>query len=198
MARFHLIRHAHNDFVESGKIAGWLPGVHLNAVGKAQAERLAEGLAEAGISAIFSSPLERAMETALAVGRRAGVEVEPCDAFGEVRAGEWTGMEIAALERDPRFRALNRFRSGGRIPGGEAILEVQARMVLEMERRRAERPGVVMAIVSHADPIRTVLAYYAGIPLDLFHRVEIATASVTTIEVEDWGPRILAVNRTFT
>jgi len=114
--------------------------------------------------------------------------------LAEVRAGEWTGQDFADLERDPRWQTYNLFRSGVRPAGGELAAEVQARLVAEMERLRVERPDAVMAVFSHADPIRAAVAYNAGIPLDLLLRIHIEPASLTTIEVNDWGPLLRGVN----
>jgi probable phosphoglycerate mutase len=194
VATFLLVRHAENDFGGSGRIAGRVPGVHLNAKGREQAERLAERLAGAGIGAIFSSPLERALETAAPLAARLGLQIEVAEAFTEVDFGEWTGKHFDDLRRNPRWRAFNTFRSGTRIPGGELSVEVQSRMVTEMENLRGRNPERVIAVFSHGDPIKSALAHYAGVPIDLYKRFEISTASVTTIDLNEWGPRILGVN----
>ncbi len=194
MATFLLIRHAENDLVGGGRIAGRMPGVHLNAKGREQAEKLAARLAGAGIARIFSSPLERALETAAPLAARLALEVEVREAFTEVGFGEWTGRQFDELRRHPRWRAFNTFRSGTRIPGGELAVEVQWRMVTEMERLREMYPELVIAVFSHGDPIKSALAYYAGVPIDLYKRFEISTASVTTIGLHEWGPKILGVN----
>src|SRR6266511_6010132 len=148
MSIFMLIRHADNDWV--GKtLAGWTPGVHLNGIGRIQAERLAEHLGKSGIARMFSSPLDRATETAEPLARRLGVKIEIREAFGEVRTGEWTGHAIAELERDQRWRHFNSYRSGTRIPGGELMPEVQTRAVCEIETLRDEFPDDVLCVVSH-------------------------------------------------
>src|SRR5258708_30329370 len=67
MTQFLLIRHAVNDYVKTHRLAGWTPGVHLNEDGQAQAAALGQRLAAARIDAIYSSPLERSVETAQAV-----------------------------------------------------------------------------------------------------------------------------------
>jgi probable phosphoglycerate mutase len=193
VSTFYLIRHAENDWVGK-RIAGWLPEVHLNEQGRAQAEVLAERLARSGIGAIYSSPLERAVETAAPLARRLGLEVQTSDAIGEVHFGDWTGCDLAALEADPRWRWFNTFRSGARIPGGELMIETQTRFVAELERLRDREPGGTVAVVSHGDPIKAALAHYAGIQLDLFHRLEISPASVSVVVLEEWGPRLLRIN----
>jgi probable phosphomutase (TIGR03848 family) len=193
MATFYLIRHAANDMVGTA-IAGWTPGVSLNAEGRAQAERLGWKLLGRGITRIYSSPLERALETAAPVARALGLKVEVRDALGEVRFGEWTGKRVADLESLPRWRFFNQYRSGTRAPGGELAAETQARIAAELECLRARHPSETIAAVSHADVIRAALAYYLGMPIDLYQRIEVAPASFSVLELNDWGPRILSLN----
>jgi probable phosphoglycerate mutase len=195
MTVFLLIRHALTDAVGTA-VSGWLPGVHLNAAGRQQAARLAERLAPARIDAIYSSPLERAMETAGEIARRRGLPVLPCEAAGEVRAGDWTGRSFNELEGLPGWRRFNALRSLGRIPGGELMLETQLRIVRELECLRERHPDAHVAVVSHGDVIKAAVAYLAGIPLDLFQRLEISPASLSVVSIDEHMPRILRLNDT--
>lgn len=195
MTTFFLIRHAANDMTER-RIAGRMPGVHLNAEGLAQAGRLAERLAKTPLSAIYSSPLERTRETAAPIAERLGIPVRLCDDISEIDYGEWTGLEFRKLAELDRWRQYNLFRSGTRIPQGELMLEAQMRTVIAMEHLRRLHAGESIALVTHGDIIKAALAHYAGIPLDLFQRIEVSCASVSVVAVEDWGARILKVNDT--
>jgi probable phosphoglycerate mutase len=183
------------DFVDRA-IAGWAPGVHLNDKGRAQAARLAERLVGAPIKAIYSSPLERARETAEPISRELGLDVQVIEELGEVVIGEWTGRELSELNNDPLWRRFNALRSLTRAPGGETQLETQARMIAALERLRERHPDQTIAVVSHGDVIKSAIAHYAGIPLDLFHRIEISVASVSVVEVGDHDPLIFCVNNT--
>ncbi len=195
MATFYLIRHATNDLV--GKtMPGWIPGVHLNTEGREQARRLAQKLSGRGISRVYSSPLERAMETAEPLALALGVAVERRDALIELKIGEWAGKSFAEIEQDPRWRRFNEHRSATRPPGGELMLETQQRMVAELLCLRDQHAGEAIAVVSHADPIRAVLTYFLGMPLDLFYRIDISPASVSIIKLEEWGAQVLSMNET--
>jgi probable phosphoglycerate mutase len=175
---------------------GWNPGWHLNAAGRAQAERLAARLANLPIRAIYTSPLERAIETAVAIARPHALEPERDGELGEVRFGAWEGLAIAELEQRADFRRYNQFRSGIRPPGGELMIEVQGRMVRETVRLAERHNGETVALVSHGDPLRVLLAYCLGIPLDLLLRFEVGTASVSVVEMAEWGPRVMHLNLT--
>jgi probable phosphoglycerate mutase len=190
-----LIRHAHHDYIGRA-IAGWLPGVSLSRQGRIEAAALADRLADARIVAIYSSPLERALETASPLAERLGLRIEIRPALGEVRFGDWTGRTMAELDADPAWQRFNNYRSGTRAPNGEWMLEAQARMTGELERIRRDHPNNAVAVVSHGDVIRAAVMHYAGIPLDLFQRIEIHPASVSVIELDENGPRILKLNET--
>ena len=195
MTTFLLIRHAACDPVGQS-IAGWEPGIHLNEQGRAQGERLAARLAGAPIAAVYTSPLERARETAAPIAARLGLEVEVDVGLGEVQFGEWTGRTLEELSAVPEWRRFNSFRSGTRVPGGELLLEVQARAVAVLDRLRMRHSGETVALVSHGDVLKAVLGYYAGIPIDLLERLEIDPASVSVVAVHDWGARLLRLNDT--
>jgi probable phosphoglycerate mutase len=190
-----LIRHGSNHTVGKS-IAGRMPGVHLDEKGQAQAERLAERLSRMTLDAVYCSPLERTYETAAPLARRFGLQIHTSERLLEVDMGDWTGFEFQQLLGDPMWQRYNTFRAGTRIPNGELIVEVQHRMVTEVERLRKEYPDGAAAIVSHGDPIKTVLAHYAGISLDFLLRLEISLVSVSILSITDYGPKILCINHT--
>lgn len=196
MTSFLLIRHASCAPV-GVSLAGWTPGVHLDDAGAAQAERLGGALARVPIAAVYTSPLERARETATAVAAPHALIPVVCDALGELRFGDWTGQALASLAGDDRWRRFNAVRSLTRPPGaGELMLEVQARVVAALDEFRAAVGDRSCAIVSHADVIRAALAHFLGVPLDLSHRLAIDPASVTEVRISDWGAEAWFVNWT--
>lgn len=195
MTTFLLIRHGENDFMHNA-LPGRLPGVHLNEEGRRQAARLAERLAQAPIAAILSSPLERARETAEPLARRLNLDILVSERLSEIAYGEWTGRSWAELKDNPLWQHYNSFRSETRIPGGELMLEAQARIVAEMEGLLAKYPGSLVALFGHGDVIKAALLYYSGIPIDLFRRLEVGPASVSVLQVTDETPRLLRVNDT--
>jgi probable phosphomutase (TIGR03848 family) len=193
VTRLLLIRHAHHDYLGRA-IAGRLAGVSISAQGRAEAAALTERLAGAGIAAIYSSPLERARQTAEPLARRLGLRIEICQPLSELDFGDWTGRTMAELEADPAWRRFNTQRAATRPPGGELMLEVQARMVAELERIRRLHPDASVAVVSHGDVIRAAVLHYAGIPLDFYSRIEIYPASISIIELDENGPRLIRLN----
>ncbi len=190
-----LIRHATADY-KPGRLYGWTPGVHLSSHGRDEAKRLAERLETVKLTALYASPLERCCETAEAIteGRRIEPKVE--EKLGEVKYGSWQGRTFKSLIKTPLWRTVQLVPSQARFPGGESILELQQRGVEAVEEiRRRHRRGVI-AIVSHADMIKVVLAHYLGLHLDLFQRLNVETASVSAVAFFGAFPRVLRISDT--
>ncbi|EEF58740.1 histidine phosphatase family protein [Pedosphaera parvula] len=194
MTTLYLIRHAANDTI-GVSIPGRTPGIGLNAEGRRQAESLATHLAKEPIQLIISSPLERSVETAMPLARKLNLDVEISDALLEVDFGDWSRQTLEQLNTVPKWGLWNSFRSGQRVPNGEMMIEVQARMVGAVQLLHAEYPNGTIALFGHGDPIRSVLAYYLGVPLDLFQRIELSPAAVSILTLDDTAPKILCMNR---
>jgi broad specificity phosphatase PhoE len=197
MTTFLLIRHGETDAV-GREIMGWRPGWRLNANGREQANRLANRLARRRLEAIYTSPLERAVETAAILAAPHGLEPRQNADFAEVRFGQWEGCKVGELERMEEWRRYNQFRSGVRPPGGELLVEVQTRVVRKLESLVPLHAGAEIAVVSHGDALRSALAFYLGIPLDLILRFEISPASLSVLELAEWGARVMSMNETGT
>ena len=194
MSRFLLIRHAATEL--SGNIAGRTAGGGLAQAGREQAARLMPRLAQENIAWLYSSPQQRARETAAALAEGMGKEVRLAPELDEIDYGDWTGHRIDELQNLPLWREYNMIRSCTRIPHGEFMLEAQARIVGLMERLRQQHWKESIALISHADVIRAALVYYLGLPLDMMLRLEISPASVSIVEIESYGPVIRCINNT--
>ena len=195
MTTLLLVRHGHTD-AAGKRLTGRAPGVHLNELGRRQAERLVERLDGVRIDAIVSSPLERCRETAAPLAKARGRAVDVGRAWIEVGYGEWTGRSISQLRRTKLWRRVMFAPSNVRFPGGESLLEVQGRAVdatLDIAARHAR--GTVL-VVSHADVIRLLVAHLAGMHADHLQRLSIDTASITAVSISDGFPRLLTVNDT--
>lgn len=195
MTIFFLIRHALHS-LGGETIAGRLPDVHLSPGGQEQATQLAARLQAAPLKAIYCSPLERTRETAAAIGAPLELAPQTLPDLLELDFGDWMGQKLEALRPQEKWRQFNAFRSGTRAPNGELMLETQLRIVGCMERLREQHPNDAIALVSHGDVIKSAVAYFLGVPLDMFQRIEISPASVSIVAVADYGPWVLCVNHT--
>lgn len=191
-----LVRHGQNEWVEKKRLAGWIPDIHLNEEGKKQAEELAQRLAHLPIKAVYSSPVTRCMETAAYLGRSFQLDIQTVEDIGEVRYGEWEGAEIETLSKEKSWYAVQHFPSRFRFPQGEALREVQARAVSALETLALNHvKSEMIAVVSHADLIKLILAHYLGVHIDLFQRIVIAPASVSVLSLMENGMvRVLRLN----
>jgi probable phosphoglycerate mutase len=190
-----LIRHGENDYVKKGRLAGHTPGVHLNEHGRLQAQALAERLKDTPIKAIYSSPLERALETAAPLAQALDLEVNPRPGLIETDIGDWAGKTVKSLGRLKAWRTVQSTPSRVRFPGGEAFRDTQFRICQELEHLVAQHdPKDLVACFSHADPIKMAVAYYLGMPLDTFQRLVVSTCSVTALMIGEHSCRLLTMN----
>jgi probable phosphoglycerate mutase len=188
-----LVRHATNPNV--GRfVTGWLAAISLNEEGRKQAENLVERLESVPFDAIYSSPLERALETAAPLANQRRLSIIKIPELGEVRYGDWQGHPFAELASVELWRRFNDFRSSTAAPGGELMLETQARMVRGLTAIAAAHPGGSVAVFSHGDAIKSALMHILGIPLDFHLRLEIPPASVSIVEMSPDFARVTGIN----
>ena len=191
-----LVRHGQTP--TTGKLLpGRAPGLHLADVGVQQAEKAAARIAELKtVDAIYASPLERARETAAPIGAARGMKVQIDKGLLECEFGDWTGAELKNLMKLPEWDTVQRAPSTFRFPNGESFTEMQTRMVTAVDRLRAKHIGGTIVCVSHADPIKALVAHAMGTHIDLFQRIVISTCSITAIAYGMGAPVVLTVNST--
>lgn len=193
MTTFLLIRHGMTDAVDQ-YLSGTAPGLHLNAVGRQQAEELAWRLSKLSIKALASSPLERAVETARPLARDHALDIEILRDLNEVEIGEWTGKGFGELARNSDWIQYNTARSTTRPPGGELMVEVQQRAVRVIVDLARRHPADTVAVVSHGDVVRAILLYALGMPIDYYDRIEASPARVSVVTLGAGAPKVMQVN----
>jgi len=195
MPTFLLIRHGENDYVKTGKMAGRLPGVHLNERGQEQAEALGLALKDVPLSAVYSSPLERAIETATPIIAGRGLEIQLISDLMDTDVGEWQGQELKHLYKLPEWKNVQQVPSRFHFPGGESFIGLQTRMINVFESlARKHGDDEIVAVVFHADPMKLVLAYYLGMPLDTFQRLSCDTGSLSILRLVKGGAQVSGTN----
>jgi probable phosphoglycerate mutase len=176
-------------------LPGRRPGLHLDDEGRRQADAAAQRLAKLPrIDAVYSSPLERARETAAPIARARGLSVRTERGLLEIDVGAWAGLKLDRARKKPEWAIVQRHATGFRFPDGESFLEMQTRVVGTLADLVARHPGRTIVAVSHADPIKAAVAHALGVHLDLFQRITIGTASITVVAYGDGTPRVLTVN----
>jgi broad specificity phosphatase PhoE len=190
-----LIRHGENDYLKKGILIGNTPGVYLNQRGRQQAVLLAEALQGRSITAIYSSPLERALETAAPLASLLDLGIITLPELSDTNVGDWSGRKITELKKLPAWKQIQEHPAGFEFPGGGSFLGLQKRLVSAFDiitsgHKMADR----VAIFFHADPIKLVLSHYLGLPLDFFQRLSVDTGSVSVVQVTKKGTVLVALN----
>ncbi|HVE76643.1 MAG TPA: histidine phosphatase family protein [Actinomycetota bacterium] len=187
-----LIRHALTP-ITGKKLTGWLPGIDLSADGKRHAQELTERLKDVPFAALYSSPLERCMQTLEPLARSKGLEVITNKGVGEVKYGDWQGRTLTSLYKSKAWAELKAAPGEFRFPNGETVREAQTRGMSAIDELRRKHKGKVVGVCSHADLIRLVVAGYLGVPIDLYDRISIAPASASVLWL-DGTPRLLRLS----
>lgn len=177
-----LVRHGLTDLTAT-RLIGRLPGIDLNARGVEQATEAAAMLSPLPVMAIYSSPLERTMQTAAPLAAAKGLAVTPLPGLLEVDYGEWAGQEYKVLQKTDTWKEVQQQPSRARFPAGEAVREAQARVVATIEELVVRHPLDTIAAFSHADMIKLAVAHYIGMPLDTYQRTTVGPGSVTAIHL---------------
>ncbi|MGZ8762974.1 MAG: MSMEG_4193 family putative phosphomutase [Acidimicrobiia bacterium] len=193
--RIVLVRHAVTPETGS-KLSGRAPGIDLSEIGRDQAEQTGERLAPVPVSAVYASPIERTTQTAELIAKHHGLPVLPLPGVIEADYGEWTGEKLSDLMKLELWKTVQVAPSRVRFPEGEAMVAMQARTVEAIEALTAVHPGETVLVVSHADPIKAAVAHFTGLPLDLFQRIAVAPASVTVLELGQFGATLVKSNDT--
>jgi broad specificity phosphatase PhoE len=196
-ARLDLVRHGHvenPDRVVYGRLAGW----HLSEDGRRQAAAVAERLRGRALARVYSSPLERALETAEVISKATGAPVVSDEALTESALGAcWEGLswaEVKATRRAQWEAYLHRPHEIDFV--SETFAALGQRMASAL-RRIAAVGGGEAAVVSHGDPIKAALCTLTGVPIARMHGLRVPTGSLVVVELdgeraailERWSPR---------
>jgi probable phosphomutase (TIGR03848 family) len=193
--RLILVRHAvtaHTGPLLSGR----MPGIDLSDKGVGQAEAAASRLAKLPIAAIYASPIERTTQTAQCIAAHHAMDVSPLPGVIEADYGDWTGGKISDLAKTDEWKVVQVAPSRAVFPGGESIRAMQSRMVDALDAVVAAHPHETVVVVSHADPIKSAIAHYTGMHLDLFQRIHVSPASATVFDFHAYGALLVKCNDT--
>ena len=189
-----LVRHATTG-TTGELLPGRARGLHLSPSGRAEAAAAAARISQVPeLSCVYSSPMERAKETAEPIAAAADLPVREHPGLNECDFGDWTGRKLDELRRLPAWKSVQFHPSGFRFPGGESFAEMQVRVSAAVEELADAHCGEVIVAVSHADPIKAAAANAAGMHLDCFQRLVVAPASVTALAYGGDTPLLLTLN----
>ena len=191
MSRIFLLRHAHSTANAKGILAGRLENIALSKDGYLQRDKLENRLAEAIFDQVISSPLQRCRETIINFEPNPFIASE----FQEVHYGDWTGKKMSTLMRNSAWREIHKHPASVRFPNGETLPEVQTRSLLGLDQHINPKLKNVL-ISTHADVIKVLILHALGTHLNNIDKLQIDNASVSIIERDKHGFRVVRVNDT--
>lgn len=181
MTSLLLLRHA--TTAATGTRLGGRTETVLDEAGREQSSAAAERLRDVPLKAVYASPLARTLETAGIVAEPHGLDVQPVEGLLEVEYGRWTDRALKPLTRTKLWPVIQARPSLVRFPEGESLRGMQIRAVDAVEEIVQQHRRGLVAAVTHADVIKAVVAFYLGLPLDLFQRLAVSPASVTVLQL---------------
>lgn len=191
-----LIRHGVTAWHDEKRLLGQRD-IELNEEGLAQADAIADALADLNISEVITSPLTRAVQTATKLAERYQTQVTRDPRLIDFGVGRWEGLSYQAVAASPEYQRFLQDPLSAGIPGGETLLGVRDRAVAAIEQILQDTPaGDPVALISHAGVVRVLLAHYLGSNLANYHRLRVAPGSVSVLSFADGRelPRVLVTN----
>jgi broad specificity phosphatase PhoE len=185
--RLHLVRHGH---VHNPRrmVYGRLPGWSLSKKGRAQAEAVARALVGRRVAALYSSPLERARETAAILSRALDVPVRVRDDLIEsALAAQWEGLSWPHVWVRRRLEWETYRKRPLELRAPEPLADLAGRMAAALRAIAAAHAGEEVVAVSHGDPIKAGVIALTGGDLARLHDDRLPTGGRITLEVEAGG-----------
>ena len=183
------------------KLPGRAPNLHLSDEGKSQAEMIAKEIKKSSssflgtkVSAVYASPMERTQETAKPIAKTLNLRGRTLQGLNECDFGDWTGRRLRDLSKLKSWSTIQKQPSSFRFPNGESFTEMQNRMLKTVGMILERHPEETVVCVSHADPIKAILASAVGTPLDLFQRILVGPCSASVVLYTKERPLVLTLN----
>jgi len=187
------VRHGETALNRDGRLQGRID-LELSERGGEQVTRVAQRFAPNSVARVYTSPLRRAQQTAVAIAAVCGAKVEIDDRLVELDYGEWDGKPLTEMRTprgdlwfaDPTFAP----------PGGESLVDVTARVeAFCLDRLKPDGDERIVA-VSHVSPIKAAVLWALDLPDTFSWRLRLDTASITRITPGPDGPVLLTFNET--
>jgi len=186
--RLLLLRHGETAWNRERRYQGW-KDTPLSAAGHQQAEAVARELKEHPFAAVYSSPLQRARETAAPIASAHGLEVLTDPAFKELAFGEWEGLTLdEARTRDAKlYEGWAKTPHLVSPPGAETLAQARERVLAGLDRLRAGHRDEVVCLVAHGIPVRILILEALGLGLDRIWTLHSAPTGISELEFrDDW------------
>jgi probable phosphoglycerate mutase len=198
LTKIILVRHGETDWNQARRIQGGNSNTDLNQRGRQQVACLARRLQRDGVQAIYSSPLQRALDTAEAIAGYHQLPIKVESSLREIEVGELEGVSVTEVGKQLSQLLTMDSQRGElpRMPGGESLTELQQRVWDTIERLVDRHHGGVVVVVSHYFSILTVICSVLNLPLTQIGKLRLSAASMSIVNFDEQGARLTLFNDT--
>lgn len=193
MLRLLLVRHGETDWNKDRRIMG-RENTPLNETGREQSRHFKESLGSAPLDGIYTSPVNRAVQTTEILSQERDLEVIQDDRLIEVGYGDWVGKTFEEVRQESNYIPYYERLDTPVAPGGETLYEVRDRARDFVRDLQEKHPDYTAMVVTHADWIKCLLMHVLEIPLKNIWRFRIDNASVSLLECEGRARRVICIN----
>ena len=190
------LRHGQAENNTKKILAGRTPGINLTETGRKQAEQAGAMLKSLNVSAIYSSPIDRAMQTASIVGKHCDVEPISDDRLIELDMGKFTMIPCNEIFEKHGNVFLKFYEGSLEIShnGVESFAEVQKRVfdIVDFVKNKHKDENVVL--VTHMDPIKAIIGKILSLQPEVLFQLIIANASLNIIKYDDQNYYLSSIN----
>ena len=193
--RLYLIRHGEVEGAEEGKLFGHTD-VALSEQGLEQSRQLADRLASAQLSAVYTSDLQRASQAAEMIAGRHGLKVQPDAAWREISMGEWEGRSVAELhdQAGEKVKQLFSDPSSFKYPEGESFSVFTARIQTALDQLLIAHPNGEIALVTHGGVCRAIIGRALETPMRTWIRLAQEYGCLNVIDWYELNPVLQILN----
>lgn len=198
MLRLILVRHGETEWNSEHRLQGGRSDIPLNENGKEQARRLGLALKDEKISAVYSSPLQRAVTTARAVASHHQLEVSTDPDLIEMDLGDLDGLNLVGV-RDSRLDFWQQWRQGDcslPVPGGESLVQLQQRVWPAVQRIIQQHREGTVVLVGHSFVVQTIIFSALDAPIECFARFRISPTGITILHLDGKRTSLVLLNDT--
>lgn len=191
-----LMRHGETEANVNRILSGRTHPTRLTDKGRAQTVEAANLLREVKPSMIYTSPIPRALETAMILSEALGVPYEVAEEFTEIDGGSLTGRRVEDVYREDSRWAVKFYSGGGGEWGMESFFEVRRRVWTGLSRIERRHPEGRVVVVTHVDPIKSVLAELLSLNPEVLASLRVKNAAFTVVYMSGGVGRLIAFNTT--
>jgi broad specificity phosphatase PhoE len=189
MTHIILVRHGQTAWNRAERFRG-LSDVSLNSTGLGQAHAAARRIVSTWqVDAVYSSPLKRAQETALAIAQRCGLKAQTRDGLTDLNFGEWQGLTFEQVSQTypEQYQLWLTAPQKMRVPGGETTSKVRRRAMETLRELLVAHPEGTIVLVSHQVVCKILALAMIGLPVSRFWRIQQDNAAINVFDYVDGG-----------